>query len=69
MTKIEVTSDAPAIAADRGYLPNVTVIMWSAVAEHAASRWWAGWAVPPRHRDGYPGDRPAHLRAEWLPAR
>src|ERR1700733_13927488 len=33
MPKIEVTSDALAIAADRGYLPNVTNFMWSAAAD------------------------------------
>ena len=36
MPKIEVTSDAPAIAADRRYLPNVTDIMWNAVAGASA---------------------------------
>ena len=36
MPKIEVTSDAPAIAADRRYLPNVTNNMWSAVTEASA---------------------------------
>ena len=50
MPKIEVTSDAPAIAADRGYLPNVTDIMWSAAADLAgplASATRGGCGSPP----------------------
>jgi hypothetical protein len=38
MPKIEVTSVAPAIAADRGYLLSVTVLMSNAAARGEATR-------------------------------
>ena len=63
MPKIEVTSDALAIAADRGYLPNVTDVMWSAVCRSASAGARPGGLSRSVLRDCYPGDRPVHLAA------